>query len=307
MAEWRGLSVEPSEAPPWAPLAHGFQQPNPSGVRTGRWTRSWRHVAAIVEEMAFTGGFEVDRSFANDRLVVILDEAGERIHGREARRAMSWAPDRPHRLYYVPAGAPFWTSAERPLSIRFLSVQFSRGHLRAMAQSAAALSGDPRLAFFDPRLLALARLFEAECCAETPSDPLLGDSLALGLFALLAKGGAELAPEPYRGGLTPRQVRLVCDHLERHLAEPADLAQLAGLAGLSPSHFHRAFRRSMGAPPHRWLTWKRIRRAQALMRDRGRSLADIAVETGFADQPHFTRVFSKVVGVSPGAWRRATL
>jgi AraC-like DNA-binding protein len=38
-----------------------------------------------------------------------------------------------------------------------------------------------------------------------------------------------------------------------------------------------------------------------------KSLADVAIETGFADQPHFTRTFSRVLGVSPGAWRRAVL
>ncbi len=81
-------------------------------------------------------------------------------------------------------------------------------------------------------------------------------------------------------------------------------ANMARDAGLSPSHFHRAFRVSMGAPPHRWLTGRRVRRAQELKLDPKKSLVDIAFETGFADQPHFTRVFSKAGGASPGARRR---
>ena len=82
---------------------------------------------------------------------------------------------------------------------------------------------------------------------------------------------------------------------------------IAKEAGLSRSHFHRAFRASMGAPPHRWLIERRIRRAQELMLTPDKPLAEIAIETGFADQPHFTRAFSKVVGASPGAWRRTLM
>jgi AraC family transcriptional regulator len=176
-----------------------------------------------------------------------------------------------------------------------------------LGDGAAILPAQPRLAFFDPRLLALSRVFEAECRAEAPSDPLLGDSLALGLTALLAGPGPAPAPSAYRGGLTARQVRIVTDYLDSRLPQSLDLAEVAGLAGLSPSHFHRAFRLTMGAPPHRWLTRRRIRRAQELMLNPKQSLADIAVETGFADQPHFTRVFAKEVGVSPGAWRRTVV
>jgi AraC-like DNA-binding protein len=183
-------------------------------------------------------------------------------------------------------------------------VQFLRADLQALGDSASALPAAPRLAFFDSRLLALSRVFEAECRADQPSDPLLGDSLALGLVALLSSARPEPARSAYRGGLTARQVSVVTAYLESRLPESVDLADLARVAGLSPSHFHRAFRLTMGAPPHRWLTRRRIRRAQELMLNPDKGLGDIAVETGFADQPHFTRVFAKEVGVSPGAWRR---
>ena len=304
MAELHGQGNEAQRGPCWTPAASDWPDPNPSGMTTGRWARSWRRVSATVSEMTFTDGFKVDRSFSADRLVVILDEVGERIHGRSSTRSTGSGPDTPHRLYDVPAGAPFWTSAERPRFLRFLSVQFARADLQAMTEGAAAVPASPRYGFLDSRLLALGRVFEAECRADEPSDPVLGDSLALGLAALLSSPRPEPATSAYRGGLTARQVRVATDYLESRLPESVNLVDLAGLAGLSPSHFHRAFRLTMGAPPHRWLMRRRIRRAQELKLDLERSLADIAVETGFADQPHFTRVFSKEVGVSPGAWRR---
>lgn len=303
MAELQGQQAVARQPTRWTPATHGWRQPNPSAVTTGRWARSWPHVSAVVSEMAFTGGFGVDRSCSADRLVVILEEVGERIQA-SSNRAMQPGPDRPHRLYYVPSGAPFWTFAEKPLSLRFVSLEFASATLQGLDQGASALLGSPRLAFFDPRLLALARLFEVQCRADEPSDRLLGDSLALRLLALLSYTGADPTVGVYRGGLTTRQVRMVKEHLDGDLCEAVDLVELARVAGLSPSHFHRAFRATMGAPPHRWLTCRRVRRAQELMLDRARSMAEIALETGFADQSHFTRVFSKEVGVSPGAWRR---
>ena len=305
MAEPDGQQIHAPHGPLWTPTSSQWADPNHDAVIIGRWARSWDRVSAVVGELAFTTGFDLDRSFHADRLVVVLDEAGERIQGRCSDRTTAPEPDAPHRLYYVPAGAPFRTFAARPRWLRYMSVQFLRDDLHALAEGACVLPDSPRLAFFDPRLLALSRVFEAECRADQPSDPLLGDSLALGLLALLRHDHAEPAANAYRGGLTPRQVRAVTDYLESRLSEPVDLVALAGVAGLSPSHFHRAFRTSMGAPPHRWLTRRRIRRAQELMLNSDKTLADVAIETGFADQPHFTRAFSKALGVSPGAWRRA--
>ena len=61
----------------------------------------------------------------------------------------------------------------------------------------------------------------------------------------------------------------------------------------------RAFKRSTGVPPYRWLTKLRIERAKELLKDPRCELADIAQLCGFVDQSHFTRVFSRSEG-----WRR---
>ena len=62
----------------------------------------------------------------------------------------------------------------------------------------------------------------------------------------------------------------------------------------------------MGLPPHRYLLKQRIKTARALLLDSKQSLLDIALACGFADQSHFTRVFTAAIGVSPGALRRAS-
>ena len=111
--------------------------------------------------------------------------------------------------------------------------------------------------------------------------------------------------ETYCSRLAPWQLRRVTDFMRDNLPDTLQLAQLAAISGLSPSHFGRAFKGSTGLPPHRWHLTLRIERARSMLTDAGASLADVACATGFADQSHFTRVFSKVVGMSPGAWRRA--
>src|SRR6478609_6981174 len=68
----------------------------------------------------------------------------------------------------------------------------------------------------------------------------------------------------------------------------------------SVRHFCRAFQQSTVMAPHR-----RVETAVALLRDRRLSLSEVALASGFANQARFTRVFSRVVGVTPGAWRRA--
>jgi len=108
-----------------------------------------------------------------------------------------------------------------------------------------------------------------------------------------------------RGGLAAWQERRAKELLSEHLAEGVSLSVLARECGLSVSHFSRAFRQTTGLPPHRWLLQRRIDRACDLLRDRSRSLPDIALACGFADQSHFTRVFSGSTGIAPGTWRRS--
>jgi len=69
----------------------------------------------------------------------------------------------------------------------------------------------------------------------------------------------------------------------------------------------RAFRRTTGLPPHRWLLRHRVEKAKALLRESALPLHDVALECGFADQSHLTRVFTRWAGQAPGTWRRSVL
>ncbi|KYH01791.1 AraC family transcriptional regulator [Bradyrhizobium sp. DOA1] len=135
------------------------------------------------------------------------------------------------------------------------------------------------------------------------------DHMMLALIAHVAEtyGGFRPEPEPDRGALAQWQLVRACDKLEANLGGKLPLQAIAAELGLSVSHFSRAFRVATGLPPHRWLLHHRVRTAKRLMSEGGSSLSEIAISAGFANQSHFTRVFSAIVGVSPGAWRRNAL
>jgi AraC-like DNA-binding protein len=106
------------------------------------------------------------------------------------------------------------------------------------------------------------------------------------------------------GGLAPWQLRRVKALLAATSENSISVRRLAEECGLSPRHFTRAFSRSTGLPPHRWLLERRVEMATQLLRDPIRSLVDVGLACGFTSQSHFTRIFTARVGRSPGSWRR---
>lgn len=105
-------------------------------------------------------------------------------------------------------------------------------------------------------------------------------------------------------GLAPWQVELALRLLLTHISRDFSVAELARSCGLSRSYFARAFKVSLGLPPHRWLMRFRVERAQDRLERTSESIAEIALTCGFADQSHLTRVFHALIGTSPAAWRR---
>jgi AraC family transcriptional regulator len=100
------------------------------------------------------------------------------------------------------------------------------------------------------------------------------------------------------------QIKRLVAYIESHIESPISIQELASIAGLSPSHFCRAFRRSLKESPHCFVMQRRIARSQALMSTTRAPLSHIAIDCGFADQAHFSRVHRKLVGMAPGIWRR---
>lgn len=141
-------------------------------------------------------------------------------------------------------------------------------------------------------------------CLTGPAPRLEQDSLLLLVLTQLVARHAQsrYVPAPPRTGHC--SLGAVRDYLHAHYADDLTLESLAHVAGLSPCHFCRAFRREFGLPPHAYQTQVRIDRAKGLLA-RGEAPSDVAFEVGFYGPSHFGWHFKRLVGVPPSAYARS--
>jgi AraC family transcriptional regulator len=104
--------------------------------------------------------------------------------------------------------------------------------------------------------------------------------------------------------LSPAALSRVQLFVDGNLARPIKLADLAERSGLSPFHFSRAFKQSLGVAPHAWVQQRRVERADELLRTTDLRLGEVALAVGFSSQSHLTTVFRKHTGLTPAMVRR---
>jgi len=138
------------------------------------------------------------------------------------------------------------------------------------------------------------------CGLCSPTDALVHSRPRFGMLAHLP---LSVDPPRNRGGLAPARAHRVCEYIDSHLQENIALDVLAEIAQLSVHHFARAFRQSLGIPPHNYIVQRRVEHAQQLLRNTDLPLSEIAIVAGFADQSHFARHFRTITGVSPSLAR----
>jgi AraC family transcriptional regulator len=157
-----------------------------------------------------------------------------------------------------------------------------------------------------PQLAYLMMALRAEADARNPGGLAVVEGVTAALGELLVRhAGIERArPILSRGGLSTAARRRVLELIHAALDARLTIERLASEAGLSPAHFARAFKESMGQSPHQFLLSLRLERARRMLEATGTTLSDIAHRSGFADQAHFTRAFKRSYGVTPGAIAR---
>ncbi len=107
-----------------------------------------------------------------------------------------------------------------------------------------------------------------------------------------------------KGGLASWQRKVVCDYIEANLYQEISLVELAAIARLSPYHFCRAFKETVGEPPHRYQMSRRIKQAKILLSNPSLSVSDVAVTVGYGSLSRFSALFRQVTGHSPRDYRR---
>lgn len=192
----------------------------------------------------------------------------------------------------VPAGSSTRWIVSRPATSLLLRLSPAMLHDAASAMG-MTLHGDalaPAIHIRDAHIERIGWMMKAEARDGHPGGRLFADSLASALAArLLVLGSCRPASPPPGRALPAWRLRQVLDYIEAHLDQDLTLAELAGLAGYSVSHFKSLFRQTVGMPAHQFVLLRRVRRAQALLRDGRMSRTHVALEAGFAHPSHMAR------------------
>jgi AraC family transcriptional regulator len=155
-------------------------------------------------------------------------------------------------------------------------------------------------------LAQIAKTVATKLRRRTPPAALALDQLELIISAHIVEryGAARPRRNATRKGLAKWQRGRATELLRENLDGTLRLADLARECDLSVSHFTRSFKASFGITSHQWLTQQRVERAKELLAASTMPLADVASSSGFGDQAAFTHTFRRVVGMTPGHWRR---
>ena len=149
----------------------------------------------------------------------------------------------------------------------------------------------------DVRASALAERAAREIENPDAASPLACEGIAMELVATMARLDEPGERRP------PRWLLQVRDLLHEDFDQPLRLEDLARAGGVERTRLLRAFRAHLHTSPGAYLRRVRVERAAVLLRTTEDPIAEIAAATGFADQSHLTRLFKRVMGMTPAAWR----
>jgi AraC-like DNA-binding protein len=237
------------------------------------------------------------------------------VHYIPLRDGETWLEGRHSRLPPVDKGSIFiFDLRTEPVAQLHEGFEFSRFHLtRATIDDLAYEQQMKRVGNFrstpgqsDPVVFHLAQALAQRIeILGKDQDSFFEDGIALAFFAHVARAyGGALPGRIDIGCLAPWQVRRISDWVDANMHAPMSIGDIAGVLGLSPSYFARAFLKTTGLPPHRWLLQRKLLRAKQLLRGTSLPLTEISSTCGFADQSHFTRVFGRTERLTPARWRR---
>jgi AraC family transcriptional regulator len=216
---------------------------------------------------------------------------------------------RPGDLKIVPAGsARIW---ETETATTKLSMEVSPALLHSTASAMGIRNADgivvsARVHLNDPRIEHLGWAVKAELESDVPIGRLYGESLGLALSAHLLRYYARVAQARPVNALSQRRLSRTVEYIRANPGADLSLFELSDIAGLSPSHFKVSFRIATGMPVHQYVIRARIEYAAGLLQLDGASLADVALQAGFANQSHLARCMRRLMGVTPGQLRSAS-
>lgn len=208
-------------------------------------------------------------------------------------------------MFVIPARHAYRTEAVGGM-VRYAELYIDPGALAAIPGRTAASELRPRLGYFDPFVHQAVLRLAAWAARRDDLASLAAGSLAQTLMLHLAD---KLAVEPPRTAasphvrLSPAGIRTIEEYIAGHLDGPIVLEQLAAQARLTTHELLTAFRAAFGTTPAQYVIERRLFRARRLLLTTTKSIAAIAVETGFASHSHLTDTFRARLGCTPSQLR----
>lgn len=200
---------------------------------------------------------------------------------------------------FVPAGCDgFWEDA-RPVDL--VSIRLAPKLVDEVAEALGAagpVALSPRLCARDPLVSHIVAALQAELVAPEPAARLAIGGAATALATRLLQDFA-VRPLGGRQTLSKPKLRRLVDYIEANLETDLALAELATVAGLSVPHLTVLFRRTMGQSLHRYVVERRVSRARERLLAGDASIAQVALDTGFAHQSHMARWMKRLLGATP--------
>ena len=213
---------------------------------------------------------------------------------------------RPGDIAFRPPNRRLWSDLSGGRFIQILQSRETYENLASELVGGGTIDLEPRDAFSDPLISQIAATMADEIDGGF-ADAILADALNTALAVQITRRFVDrsvLALEP-SNGLSRDRLKRVREYIETHLNDRLTLADLAGVACLSPYHFSRSFKQAVGVSPQRYVIRRRLERAKTLMRRTNKPLAEIAYRVGFSDQSHLTSIFRRETGLTPGRYRAA--
>jgi AraC family transcriptional regulator len=159
----------------------------------------------------------------------------------------------------------------------------------------------PHFATADPLVHGIGLALKAELESNGLGGQLYADSLSTTLFTHLLRHYTAQKPilSAQESGLPTYRLRQVIEYIDAYLDRDLTLSELAAVAHMSPNYFTQLFKQSTGFTPHQYVIQRRVEWAKRSLIEGKLTIADVALQVGFAHQSHLNRHFKRWVGVTP--------
>jgi AraC family transcriptional regulator len=269
-------------------------------VRASSTDRLWNGFEAILYEAS--AGFS-EQQFVRHNVSMQVGRpllVTSRCNGKTLRRLQV-----PGDVKIVPPGVPrVWETESATIKLSmYLSPLLLLSAAEAMGVNPDRVDISPQLHVRDPRIEHIGWAVKAEIESPESLGRLYGDSLGLALASQLLRTYAPAQQPRTDARLSRRRLARVAEYIQANLSQNLSLAQVAGVIGMSPSHFKTVFKESVGVPVHQYVIRSRVEYATGLIAHNDLPLSQIALQAGFANQSHMARCMKRLTGVTPGELR----